>query len=326
MKKRILSGMRPTGPLHLGHWVGALKNWVKLQQDYDCFYMIADWHALMSEYEDPTLIKDNIINCVADWISCGIDPQKSTIFVQSEVPEHLELDMALSCLTPLSWLERCPTYKEQLREIKQRDLTTYAFLGYPVLQAADILVYKADAVPVGIDQAAHLELTRGIAKRFNKFYGNIFPEPETLLAESPKLLGLDKRKMSKTYGNFIALSDTPKVVHEKTKKMFTDPKRIYFKDKGHPAKCNVHLYVNIFAPERSSELSKLCKNAEIGCTECKRNLAEILIEKLKPIQEKRKSLLGDKKQIFDILEEGAKKAKEVASNTMKEVRNKIGFL
>lgn len=326
MKRRILSGMRPTGPLHLGHLVGALTNWVKLQDEYECFYMVADWHALMSEYENPKDIKENIINCAADWISCGIDPLKSAIFVQSDVQEHLELDMVLSCLTPLSWLERCPTYKEQLREVTQRDLATYAFLGYPVLQAADILLYKSNAVPVGIDQAAHLELTREITRRFNKFYGNIFPEPQTLLTESPKLLGLDKRKMSKTYGNFIALSDSHKIISEKVMKMFTDPKRIYFKDKGHPAKCNVYDYIKIFAPEKTEELSRSCRDAKIGCTGCKSNLAEILIEKLKPVQEKRKELLKDKGQILDILKHGAEKARGVASKTMKEVRSKIGFL
>ncbi len=326
MKKRILSGMRPTGPLHLGHLVGALRNWIRLQEEYDCFYMVADWHALMSEYEDPREIENNIVSCVADWISSGIDPLKSTIFVQSDVPAHLELDMVLSCLTPLSWLERCPTYKEQLREIKQRDLTTYAFLGYPVLQAADILVYKAKAVPVGIDQAAHLELSREMVRRFNRFYGNVFPEPETLLTEAPKLLGLDSRKMSKTYGNFIALSDPPEVIFEKTKKMFTDPKRIYFKDKGHPLKCNVCAYVKIFAPDKADELLKSCKAALIGCAQCKKNLAEILIEILKPIQEKRKVLLNDKGCILSILKKGADKAKEVASKTMREVREKIGFL
>jgi len=326
MKKRILSGMRPTGPLHLGHLVGALGNWIKLQDEYDCFYMVADWHALMSEYEDPKEIGKNIINCAADWIAAGVNPEKCTIFVQSDVPEHLELDMALSSITPLSWLERCPTYKEQLREVKKRDLTTYAFLGYPVLQAADILVYKANAVPVGIDQAAHLELTREITRRFNRFYGNIFPEPKTLLTDAPKLLGLDARKMSKTYGNFIALSDEPRLILEKVKKMFTDPKRIYLKDKGHPDKCNIFAYVKLFAPEYSNELNKLCKGAKLGCTDCKKKLAEILIELLKSIRENRTKLLEDKKVIIDILKKGAEKARDTASKTMREVRKAIGFL
>lgn len=318
--------MRPTGPLHLGHLVGALGNWVKLQDSYDCFYMVADWHALMSEYEDPKAIRANILECLADWIACGLDPEKSTLFVQSDVPTHLELYMTLSCLSPLSWLERCPTYKEQLREVTTRDLTTYAFLGYPVLQAADIMVYKSNAVPVGIDQAAHLELTREITRRFNAFYGNVFPEPETLLTESPKLLGLDNRKMSKSYGNFIALSDEPRVIEEKTKTMFTDPERIYKTDKGHPEKCNVHAYYRVFAPARADELTAQCKSAAHGCTECKKMLAGILIDVLKPIQERRAKLIGDKKVMFDILENGAEKALAVTEKTMDEVRQKIGFL
>lgn len=326
MKKRILSGMRPTGPLHLGHLVGALQNWIRLQDEYDCFYMVADWHALMSEYNNPRELKNNIVNCVIDWISCGINPEKCTIFVQSDVPMHLELDMALSCITPLSWLERCPTYKEQLREIKTRDLTTYAFLGYPVLQAADILLYKAHLVPVGVDQSAHLELTREIVRRFNTLYGHVFPEPETLLTESPKLLGIDSRKMSKSYGNFIALSDSPKEIQEKTKKMFTDPKRIYRNDKGHPDKCNVHSYYKVFAHKEADAVAKNCKTAGIGCADCKKKLAAILIDTLKPVHEKRKTLLKDKQYIFEILGKGAEKAMEAALKTMEEVRRRIGLL
>jgi len=326
MKKRILSGMRPTGPLHLGHLVGALRNWVNLQDEYECFYMIADWHALMSEYEDPKEIQKNTIECAVDWICCGLDPEKCVIFVQSDVPAHLELYMALSCLAPLSWLERCPTYKEQLREITTRDLTTYAFLGYPVLQAADILLYKANVVPVGIDQSAHLELTREITRRFNNFYGSVFPEPQTLLTTSPKLLGLDNRKMSKSYANFISLSDAHKDIIAKAKKMFTDPKRIYKTDKGHPEKCNVRAYYSVFAPELAEDVTKKCVAAEVGCTDCKKRIAEILIETLRPIQKKRESILKDKKYIFDVLEKGAERALEVAGKTMDEVRSKIGFL
>ena len=326
MKKRILSGMRPTGPMHLGHLVGALRNWVDLKDQYECFYMIADWHALMSEYESSKEIKANIINCVADWISCGVDPEKCNIFVQSDVPAHLELSMTLSCLTPLSWLERCPTYKEQLREMKTRNLTTYAFLGYPVLQAADILVYKAGVVPVGIDQAAHLEITREIARRFNSLYGKVFPEPETLLTSSPKLLGLDSRKMSKSYGNFIALSDSPKVILKKVKTMFTDPARMYRHDKGHPEKCNICSYYKVFAPEKAKDVAEKCQSAGIGCADCKKELAQILEDTLKPIQEKRNKLLKHKQDIFDILEKGAQKAIEVTYKTMEEVRAKIGFL
>ncbi|GAG34580.1 unnamed protein product, partial [marine sediment metagenome] len=232
--KRLLSGMRPTGSLHIGHLLGALDNWVKLQAKHECLFMIADWHALMSEYESPKALERNSVEMLADWISCGIDPEKSTIFIQSHVKEHLELDMVFSCLTPLPLLERNPTYKEQLRELKGRNVMTYGFLGYPVLQAADILVYKASIVPVGIDQAAHLELTREIVRKFNNLYGKVFPEPETLLTRTPKLLGTDKRKMSKSFGNFIALSDEPKVIKKKVMKMITDPEKIHMSDAGHP--------------------------------------------------------------------------------------------
>jgi tryptophanyl-tRNA synthetase len=327
MKKRILSGMRPTGKLHLGHLVGAIDNWVKLQDEYDCYYMIADWHALMSEYASPQNIKENIFECAVDWISCGLDPEKSSIFIQSDVPEHLELYMALSCLTPLSWLERCPTYKEQLREITSRDLTTYAFLGYPVLQAADILLYKANVVPVGVDQSSHLELTREIARRFHHIYKKeIFPEPETLLTHAPKLLGLDSRKMSKSYDNFIALSDTDDAIVSKVKKMITDPARIQKTDLGHPDICNVFSYYKVFAVDEIKELEKKCKAGELGCMQCKKHLAEIIIEKIKPIREKREKIVEDKKFVMDILENGKQKAQNTAKQTMKEVRELIGFL
>jgi tryptophanyl-tRNA synthetase len=320
-KKRILSGMRPTGRLHLGHLVGALRNWVKLQDEYDCFFMVADWHALMSEYENPKGIKDCVFDNVADWLACGISPDKSVLFIQSEIKEHLELYMALSLLTPLGWLERCPTYKEQLREIKNRDLKTYAFLGYPVLQAADILLYQAQAVPVGEDQLPHLELTREIVRRFNGLYKKaLFPEPQALLTDEARLLGLDGRKMSKSYDNFIALSEENDSVRKKTAQMFTDPARIKRSDAGHPEKCNVHSYYAVFAPERSREIERLCREAQIGCTECKKELAEILIKFLAPIQQKRNDLLLNPKQISDILERGKQLAGEVARRTIAEVK------
>ena len=320
-KKRILSGMRPTGKLHLGHLVGALRNWVKLQDEYECFFMAADWHALMSEYEDPKGIKENIFDNVVDWLACGISPDKSVLFVQSEVREHLELYMAFSLFTPLGWLERCPTYKEQLREIKNRDLKTYAFLGYPVLQAADILLYQAQAVPVGEDQLPHLELTREIARRFNGLYKKeLFPQPQALLTGEARLLGLDGRKMSKSYDNFIALSEEKDSVRAKTAQMFTDPSRIKRNDPGHPEKCNVHSYYAVFTPERASQINQLCRKAQIGCTDCKKELAEILIKFLAPIQQKRKDLLSNPKQITDILERGRKQATEVARRTIAEVK------
>jgi len=325
MKKRLLSGMRPTGSLHLGHLVGALENWVKLQETFDCFYMIADWHALMSEYENPSALEKNSAEILADWISCGIDPEKSTIFVQSHVKEHLELSMVFSCIMPLGLLERNPTYKEQLRELCGRNLTTYGFLGYPVLQASDILVYKAQVVPVGIDQAAHLELARKIVKKFNNLYGRVFSEPKTMLTANPKLLGLDNRKMSKSFGNFIALSDSPETVKRKVMSMITDPKKIRKNDPGHPDICNVCSYYKIFAPEKAKKLLDLCPETKTACTKCKEELAEILSETLKPIRKKREKLIKDKSILFDILKKGRKKAKAVSSETMKDVRKKIGI-
>jgi tryptophanyl-tRNA synthetase len=280
MKKRILSGMRPTGKLHLGHLVGALDNWVKLQDEYECFFMVADWHALMSEYENTAVLSESMLDNVIDWLSAGIDPVKSTLFIQSEVPQHLELNMIFSCLTPLGWLERCPTYKEQLREIKTRNLNTYGFLGYPVLQAADILLYKAEKVPVGEDQLPHLELTREIARRFNSLYKKeLFPSPDAILTKAPRLLGLDGRKMSKSYDNTIGLSDSAETIKKKTQAMFTDPKRIKLTDKGHPEICNVFSYYSIFIPQMQKEASDWCRNAKLGCTDCKKRLALGLIEK-----------------------------------------------
>ncbi|MEW6101625.1 MAG: tryptophan--tRNA ligase [Candidatus Omnitrophota bacterium] len=326
MKKRILSGMRPTGKLHLGHLFGALNNWIKLQEEYESFFMVADWHALMSEYENPSGLKENIIDNVADWLACGVSPEKATLFIQSEVKEHLELYMFFSVITPLGLLERCPTYKEQLREIENRDLSTFGFLGYPVLQAADILLYKAEVVPVGQDQLPHLELTRQISRKFNHLYKkDIFPEPEALLARESKLLGLDGRKMSKSYGNYIALSEEADSIQKKVMNMFTDPSRIKFSDPGHPEKCNVHSYYAVFAPERKKEIDGLCRNAKIGCTDCKKELSGIIIKFLAPIQEKRNSLLKNKSRILDILEEGRKKAESIAKKTVLEVRHLLNL-
>jgi len=324
MKKRILSGMRPTGRLHLGHLAGALNNWVQLQKEYDCFFMVADWHALMSEYENPANLKDNTIDNVIDWLSCGISAQDSTIFIQSHVKEHLDLYMVLSTITPLGWLERCPTYKEQLREVTNRDLSTYGFLGYPVLQAADILLYKAQAVPVGEDQLPHLELTREIARRFNGLYKEkVFPDPDAVLTKTPRLLGLDGRKMSKSYNNFILLSEESADIEKKVQSMFTDPQRVKLSDPGHPDKCNVYSYYKVFSPDQEKELSLACSESKIGCTQCKKKLASILIKFLEPIKQKRESLLKDKGKVLDILEQGRKKAAFVAAKTMQEVQQLI---
>lgn len=318
--------MRPTGKLHLGHLVGALDNWIRLQDDYDCFYMVADWHALMSEYENPEDMKEHTLDNVIDWLACGISPKECTIFIQSHVKEHLELYMVFSLITQLGLLERCPTYKEQLREITNRDLHTYGFLGYPVLQAADILLYKAEVVPVGEDQLPHLELTRQIARKFNRLYKKeIFPDPKALLTKTHRLMGLDARKMSKSYNNAIALSEEPEVIRKKIMNMFTDPARIKFIDPGHPEKCNVHNYYAVFAPERKKEIDELCRKAQIGCTHCKRELAEIIIKFLAPIQEKRSELLKNKSVISDILNDGEKKAAQVAAKTMGEVRELLSL-
>ena len=326
MKKRILSGMRPTGKLHLGHLMGALDNWIKLQDEYECFFMVADWHALMSEYEDTTGLSEFIIDNVIDWLSAGIDPKKATLFIQSEIPEHLQLYTIFSCLAPLGWLERCPTYKEQLREIKTRNLNTYGFLGYPVLQAADILVYKADKVPVGEDQLPHLELTREIARRFNSLYKKpLFPNPEALLTKTPRLLGLDGRKMSKSYNNTIDLSDSPDSIKRKIANMFTDPQRIKLTDKGHPDVCNVFSYYSAFIPGTKEEVYAWCTNASIGCTECKKKLALNLIEFLEPFHKRRQEKALDKARIRKILEEGKIKAISVASQTIKEVKQAMNL-
>lgn len=327
MKKIILSGMRPTGPLHLGHLVGALKNWVKLQDEYECFFMIADWHALMSEYEDTSCISDFALDNVIDWLSVGIDPEKSTLFIQSEVSQHLDLFMIFSCITPLGWLERCPTYKEQMREIKTRNLNTYGFLGYPVLQAADILVYKAEKVPVGEDQLPHLELTREIAHRFNSLYkSQVFPYPEAILTKTARLLGLDGRKMSKSYDNTINLSDSQEAVKKKVLTMFTDPKRIRLSDKGHPDTCNVFSYYSTFIPQVQKEVRDWCTNAKLGCTECKNRLGLGIVEILTPLRKRRQELVKDKTGVKKILEQGREKASSVAAKTLKEVKEAMKIL
>ncbi|MDD5669427.1 MAG: tryptophan--tRNA ligase [Candidatus Omnitrophica bacterium] len=325
-RKRILSGMRPTGKLHLGHLVGTLENWMVLQSEYECFFMVADWHALMGEYEHPEKLSEFAVDNVIDWLSVGIDPDKSHIFIQSEIPAHLELSMIFSCLTPLGWLERCPTYKEQLREVKTRDLSTYAFLGYPVLQAADILLYKAENVPVGEDQLPHLELTREIGRRFNGMYKKeIFPDPKALLTSTPRLPGLDGRKMSKSYNNTINISDSQDEIMNKVRMMITDPQRIKLSDPGHPDICTVFSYYSSFIPSLKSSARDWCENAGIGCTECKKRLAAGLIEKLSPFHATREHLIKDPSTIRMILDRGRDRASAVASATMAEVKKTMGI-
>ncbi len=320
-KKRVLSGMRPTGYLHLGHLFGALQNWVKLQDDYQCFYSIVDWHALTTDYEDTLQLQDYIYNMAVDWLTIGIDPEKSTIFVQSSVKEHAELHLLLSMVVPLGWLLRVPTYKEQLKEIKGKDLHTYGFLGYPVLQAADILAYKAHAVPIGEDQLPHLELSREITRRFNSFYGDIFPEPEAKLTATSRLPGTDGRKMSKSYNNAIYLSDSMEEMSKKARMMVTDPARKRRHDPGNPDICPVFAYHKIFSPpEKISEIDRECRKAGIGCTDCKSFLSQQLQEFFAPYWDKRKSLSKNRKKIEQILNDGSSRAKRVAGETLQEVR------
>ncbi|MCM8783013.1 MAG: tryptophan--tRNA ligase [Candidatus Omnitrophica bacterium] len=328
-KAFLLSGMRPTGPLHLGHLVGVLENWVRLQDEYICFFMVADWHALMSEYTKPQIIKDYVLDNVLDWLSIGISPQKSIIFRQSEVKEHLELAMLFSIIIPLSWLERCPTYKEQMQELKNKDVSSYAFLGYPVLQAADILLYKAEFVPIGEDQLPHLEIAREIVRRFRHLYKkDIFPLPQPLLTSQSRLRGIDNRKMSKSYNNFIALTDSEKLIKQKVISMITDPKKIKKHDPGRPSICNVYDYHKIFTREeiqyRIEQINQDCRTGALGCVECKSMLADKLIRYLDNLQQKRKKYDSD--MVLEILKKGKELAQERADKTMQEVKSILGLL
>ena len=329
-KGRILSGMRPTGPLHLGHLVGALGNWSKLQDEYECFYMVADYHALMSEYRQPEIIPQAINDVVLDWLACGLDPEQSSIFRQSDVPAHAELHLILSRIVPIGWLERVPTYKEQLQQLKHKEINTYAFLGYPCLQSADILLYRANAVPVGEDQASHLELTREVARRFNTLMGEVFPEPAALILkeqQGARLLGLDRRKMSKSYANAIDLKESPETMRKKVLSMITDPQRRTKKDPGRPDFCNVATFYRLFAPDRYEKLDvgANCSGARWGCVECKTHMYEGLAEYLAPIQQRRQELAQSPQRVEEILQAGAAKAAAVAGQTLEEVRQKCSL-
>ena len=322
---RVLSGTRPTGKLHIGNLLGALENFKRLEGG-DSYFMIADWHALTTEYESHAALRENSIEVAIDYLASGLDPKKCTIFVQSDVPEHAELALLLGMITPLGWLERNPTYKEQLREMTGRDLTTHGFLGYPVLQAADILLYKAEKVPVGEDQLPHLELTREIARRFNHLFRPVFPEPEAILTQAPKLPGLDGRKMSKSYGNTIELSDSPEVVDKKVMQMVTDPARKRREDKGHPEVCPVYFYHNLLRNPDVEKVARECREALRGCVECKQEMAGTLKNFMKPIYERRKDWEKRKDEVKKILEEGSRKAREIASQTMREAKKAAGIL
>ncbi|MDR1651920.1 MAG: tryptophan--tRNA ligase [Synergistaceae bacterium] len=327
----VFSAMRPTGRLHLGHMAGALTNWVGLQDGYDCYYSIVDWHALMSDYADPSRLRENSREVLLDWLAVGLDPNKCSIFVQSHVKEHIELHMVLSMIAPLGWLERNPTYKDQILNLQNKDLSTYGFLGYPVLMASDILVYKAGKVPVGEDQSAHLEISRELARRFNNFYGQgreIFPEPETLLTHYPKIPGTDGRKMSKSYGNSLDIADEIPVLDKKIRTMMTDPARERRTDPGEPEKCPVWDLQKFFNDDASQmrEIPQGCRSASIGCIDCKKMLIAHVTERMTPIHERRARFVRRDGELSDILAEGAKKARARAGATMSEVFDVLGML
>lgn len=321
MQQRVLSGMQPSGRMHLGNLLGALENWKRLQSQYDCYFFIADWHALSTNYGDTSRITEYIHEMLIDWLSAGLDPERCTIFVQSKVHEHAVLHVLLSMITPISWLERNPTYKEKREEISDRDLSMYGFLGYPVLQAADILIYKPAFVPVGVDQLPHLELTREIARRFNSLYRPVLPEPQALLTEVPKVIGTDGRKMSKSYDNAIYLSDTRATLTEKVKGMITDPQRARRTDPGRPEVCPVFALHKVYTPqEKVVEIAKECRSAGIGCVDCKKVLIQGMVEHLEPVWERRTLLAQDPDRIAQVIEVGSEKARAVAAQTLHEVQ------
>src|ERR1039458_301075 len=362
-KKRVLSGMRSTGKLHLGNYVGALENWVRMQDEYDCFFFIADWHALTTDYADTSRLKENSVDVLLDWLAAGLDPANCVMFIQSHIPAHAELHLLLSMITPLGWLERVPTYKEQKENIKEKDLGTYGFLGYPVLQSADILIYKADVVPVGEDQVAHVELTREIARRFNGIYAYaqpvvaettsltqsqkdilissgtditpdtdyifpriVFPEPQALLTPAPRLPGTDGRKMSKSYDNAVMLTEPEPVVRQKLKTMVTDPARVRRTDRGNPDICPVGDLHKIFSDKETiAKVNEGCRSAGIGCIECKSWVADAIVKILNPMQERRKKYEDNPRLAWDILEAGSARAREIAGGTMDEVRKSMGL-
>ena len=326
--KRILSGMQPSGQLHLGNYHGALKNWIAMQDDFDCFFFIADLHSLTTLYENPQLLKKYSFEVAVDWLSSGLDPGKCTLFVQSEIPEHSELHLILSMVVPVPWLERNPTYKEKQDEVKSVDMSSYGFLGYPVLQTADIVLYKANAVPVGIDQVPHLELSREIVRRFNKLYKKkVFVEPEAKISDVPKLNGIDGRKMSKSYNNAIFLSDSEKDITKKVKGMLTDPARGRRDDPGDPDACNLFPMHKIYSPiEEQEEIISACRKAEIGCGDCKLKLADNLLKSMLPSMEKRKEIAARPKDVYEILHVGTEKARAVARATLLEAKTAMKII
>jgi len=324
-KDRVLSGMRPTGKVHLGNHLGALDNWVKLQDDFDCFFFVANWHALTTDSSHTDEIPGATIEMAADWLGAGLSPERSTLFIQSQVPEHAELHLLFSMVTPVGWLERVPTYKEMVEQLGIES-PSYGLLGYPLLQAADILMYKAKYVPVGVDQVPHIELTREIARRFNGAFGQVFPEPEAKLTEIPKVPGTDGRKMSKSYDNCIYLADPPEVITPKINTMMTDPARKRRSDPGNPEVCPVFDFHKIFTPAPERDACAVgCRTAGIGCLDCKGVLLQHLLPPLAEIRERRQRYVAEPREIVDILREGSTKARSVAQATMEHVRQALGI-
>jgi len=325
VKKRVVSGMRPTGKLHLGHLVGALRNWVELQDAFECFYFVADWHALTSEYADTTEITASALDNAADWIAAGVDPEKSTLFIQSMVPEHAELHLLLSMIAPTPWLERVPTYKEQQEQVTDRDLATYGFLGYPLLQTADVVIYNAHAVPVGDDQVPHLELSREIVRRFNRLYGQVLVEPQALLSEASLIPGSDGRKMSKSFDNAIGIRDEPDEIRAKVRTFVTDPQKVRMGDPGRPEICPVFALHKTYSPDIVDWTQEHCRIGDLGCVDCKTNLADHLIEYFRPFRERRAELAADPGYVEKTLAEGADKVRPIMQETLAAVRAAMHF-
>jgi tryptophanyl-tRNA synthetase len=321
--------MRPTGALHLGHFHGALKNWVRLQEEHDCFFFVADWHALTTHYQEREVIERNVYDMVVDWLAAGVDPKRATIFIQSRLPEHAELFTLLAMGTPLSWLERVPTYKHQIASQPTRDLATYGFLGYPLLQAADILIYRANFVPVGEDQAAHVEVTREVARRFNHLYGRgeaVLPEPAALFTDTARLPGLDGEKMSKSADNTISMREAPEAVEQKVRRMPTDPQRVRRGDPGDPARCPVWPFHQLYSSAQTQAWAKAgCTSAGIGCLDCKQPVIEAIQHEQQPWHERAEAYLANPKQVHWIVEMGTERARTIARQTMKDVREAMGL-
>jgi len=325
MKKKMLTGFRPTGKLHIGHLYGNISNMVKYQKEYENFFFLVDWHALFTEYHNPKNIKSDLIECAVDLVALGVDPEYTHLYRQSDIPQIAELTIYLSMITPLSWLERCPTYKEQMNELKSKDISTLGFLSYPVLMAADILIVNSDIIPVGEDQLPHLEITREIARRFNGLYGKYFTEPKEMLSKAARVPGTDGRKMSKSYNNAIFLSDDFETIKRKINMMITDPGRVHRNDPGHPEVCDIFKFYKIYKGEDIKEIEDRCRKGKIGCTECKKEISTIIYNSLESFREKRNKIKSDINYIYDILDEGKKYVREIAARTISDVRKKMGI-